>query len=310
MSESDSTVLNSPKTNPEPLPAQDTRVRPPPEELVWYFAFGSNMSEKTLTGRRRIKPFESKAAYTTKFYLSFDFIGLPFLEPSFASIIPVPTEPITREVAEKLHNATKFGLDFNFDPENPTACLPPTLHGVAHLVTRLDFEKILASEGGQGHDLDRGYEPMQLAVTTYDGETLITKTLKGRPGSIKSKLQPSKRYMNILITGSRQHNLKPEYIEYLESLHVYDPAKLSLSEKTGRVIFFVGLVPMIAVAFGAFTLNALWKIVARTHKSSKLVAVVIQSTFIYARYLHDYIIEPIFGSGDHTAFKKDVRARL
>ena len=81
---------------------------------VWYFAYGSNMSPITLGRRRprcatqnkmnkinklsyhkikfcragRRRPSESVAGVLEGHRLLFDFVGVPFFEPSFANIAP------------------------------------------------------------------------------------------------------------------------------------------------------------------------------------------------------------------------------
>ena len=53
---------------------------------VWNFAFGANLSRRILTGRRTIEPIESWPAVVHGWELSFDYKGLPFLEPGFGTL--------------------------------------------------------------------------------------------------------------------------------------------------------------------------------------------------------------------------------
>jgi len=55
---------------------------------VRYFAFGSNVNPTVMEGMRGMRPIASEAAYVQDYRLAFNLMGLPGVEPSFASIEP------------------------------------------------------------------------------------------------------------------------------------------------------------------------------------------------------------------------------
>lgn len=94
------------------------------EQRVWYFAYGANMAPLTMR-RRRLqyvpceittsstpspivdgwwhRPAESVAGVLDGYRLLFDYVGFPFIEPSFANIAPAPGH----SVHGVLHHLTK-----------------------------------------------------------------------------------------------------------------------------------------------------------------------------------------------------------
>lgn len=63
------------------------------DELVWYFAFGSNMDPDVLGKVRQVFPTQSHPCKAVGYTLTFSHIGLPYLEPAFASIEPLSWSP-------------------------------------------------------------------------------------------------------------------------------------------------------------------------------------------------------------------------
>lgn len=58
-------------------------------EPTWYFAYGTNMSQATLT-RRGLRPRSSQAARLDGYRLRFSHRGLVFVEPAFANVEAEP----------------------------------------------------------------------------------------------------------------------------------------------------------------------------------------------------------------------------
>lgn len=163
-------------------------------EYVYNFAYGSNMNHAVLTGRRKICPAESIPAVLSGWQLTFDLRGIPAVEPAFGNIKP-----------------------------NPAA----EIHGVAHKITGEEFRHLLSTEGGGGVSSD-GYIPTLFNVTAYDGRTISAYALvvkQTSPNISSHMILPSSRYINLLITGAKHHNIHPQYIQYLESLPFHTKSK-------------------------------------------------------------------------------------
>ncbi len=100
-------------------------------ELVWYFAYGSNMQRATFVGRRGMQPRISRPGRVDGFELRFD----------------LPVGPGERGVA------------------NLAARAGASVHGVLHQITRAEADLLDRTEG-----VDRGYyQRLVVAVETVEG---------------------------------------------------------------------------------------------------------------------------------------------
>lgn len=117
---------------PTPGPKHDSETpgtsRPSANPLIWYFAYGSNLTTETFRAHRGITPLAALPVYVPGWMLVFDIYGLPYSEPAFASISPTP---------------------FKDDADEKAACeVAPSVHGTAYLLDRASFISVVASEGG------------------------------------------------------------------------------------------------------------------------------------------------------------------
>ncbi len=122
---------------------------------VWYFAYGSNMSDAVM-GRRGLHPIQAHNAVAPSHRLIFDVYGVPFSEPAMASI-----------------------------EDRPPDAEGPPVHGVVYLLTEDDYARILVSEGaGIGYH-ETGIRVQAVAVdgnripksgpTMIDARTLVAR---------------------------------------------------------------------------------------------------------------------------------------
>lgn len=176
-------------------------------EDIWYFAYGSNMNSKTLTGQRKVDPAESVAAVLPNYKLTFQMPGIPYREPCFASVSPSSSSP---------KPTSKNGNTFEFE-----------VHGVAHKLTYAQWQTVLATEGGAHTESDTGYAAIDVDAHLYDGRIVPVKTLIAKPKTSKlfrgRTVLPSQRYLKLLQEGAADHGLSTEYIKYLHSLEPYNP---------------------------------------------------------------------------------------
>jgi len=54
--------------------------------MIYYFAYGSNMSPKIFEDRRKIRPTSCQCGVLDGYKLVFNLQGIPYLEPAFANI--------------------------------------------------------------------------------------------------------------------------------------------------------------------------------------------------------------------------------
>lgn len=128
----------------EQSPADGTAAGGP--DTILYLAFGSNLCAETFLGRRKISPLSQLNVTCPSLRLTFSIPGLPYMEPCFANtaVREIPKEPALP------------------DPRNPAPVIPPPvddpedapprwekgLVGVVYEVTKEDYAKIIATEGG------------------------------------------------------------------------------------------------------------------------------------------------------------------
>lgn len=159
---------------------------------IWYCAYGSNMLSSVLCDRRKVSTKRVAPVKIHDYVLTFSLLGVPYNEPAMANI-----EPSSR-ASEKSK--------------------PTIAHGVAFLISPVDFARIIASEGG-----GITYRPVKLKVTALDqsNENFHVHTLLAKSPAPVPRL-PSKRYMSLLIEGAKSHNLPLEYQQMLASQKTFN----------------------------------------------------------------------------------------
>jgi hypothetical protein len=146
-------------------------------DSLWYFAFGANMNSKIFLERRGMHPLSSEPAELNGYRLVFDHPGIPLVEPSFANV-------------EKREGSKIYGVLYHMT-RNEMALLNKMEGGGAY--QNLDLE-VLGTQSG-----------LKIAHVYWTENTGIT------------HLKPSRRYINVLLEGAKEHNLPKEWIEFLEN---------------------------------------------------------------------------------------------
>ena len=155
------------------------------------------LGEEFLRTKKKLNPLQFACSILHGYSLSFpEGKGIDFIEPSFAT--------------------TKL---------DPNGCI----HGVSTLFSIEDAQSLNKQEGvGMSYNLE------VCKVTLYDGSELEVEVY------VPTKPVPfdfpegacSSRYRNILVTGAKEANLHPEWIEKLENLRVYTPSDETLARRT------------------------------------------------------------------------------
>jgi len=174
---------------------------------VLYFAFGANMCASVLE-RRSVQVTDSYAGTLEDHRLVFDLPGIPWIEPVFANIAPTPGA---------------------------------TVHGVLHAMTRPDFDRLSRSEGAGRH-----YRCIEVSVKPLNGDepqiAMAFEAMRRVQG-----LNPSRRYVDLLLEGARTHGLPQSYIAALEAQPCVDfPGARRLMPKVLKgfdVLFQAGMAP-------------------------------------------------------------------
>lgn len=156
--------------------------------MVWYFAYGSNMESATLRGRRGIQYHCALPGRAHGWRLVLDKPGLFPTGSSFANIIP---------------DVASF------------------VWGVLYQINEAELGHIDLTEGV----LIGNYCRIEIPVHTSRSDPALnafTLTSERRDPT----LQPSTRYMGLLISGAEEHGLPADYVAFLRGI----PARAESAE--------------------------------------------------------------------------------
>jgi hypothetical protein len=149
---------------------------------VWYFAYGSNMQSETLRGRRGVEYHRAVTARLPGWRLVLDKPGLISVVGAFANIIPDP-------------GAEVLGVSFE--------------------LSETDLAHVDLTEGVLIGNYDRVAVTVQpLASPGAPPLAAFTLTSERRDASV----QPTRRYMDLLIAGAEEHGLPAAYVAFLRSI--------------------------------------------------------------------------------------------
>ncbi|KAI9353821.1 hypothetical protein BDR26DRAFT_849304 [Obelidium mucronatum] len=247
-----------------------------PSDHVWYFAYGSNMAQSTMI-RRKFQPQKSHQAVLPDYCLSMGMRGiLPYTEPAFATIYK----------RSSLDSIEGISTDDNV----------PDVHGVVHLLTSAEFQRIVYTEGGNGHK-GLGYQQTAVLVNLIDEHGTVVGschavTLVSMGDDISPDYWPSKRYLDLCVEGAKQQKIPAKYIEWLASHESYDPASRTVAKRIGAYAIMIFALPVTLPIFligGIFLYNGL--------QPPRIVSIGLAAAFSIMRYSHRWVFRHIFGSG-------------
>ena len=262
-------VLRVPRTSESRLSESYRARKGENEATVLYLAYGSNLAASTFLGMRGIKPLSATNVIVPSLALTFDLPGLPYGEPCFANTK-------RRDPSRPSSPPEGYYEKSDSPPVSPskTSEWPKPMVGVVYEVTPQDYAHIIATEGGgasyqdilvpchafagpysstspvptvpetpafTAHTLFAPYEP----PTEPDPSHLPWSKPTFRPSPIYA--QPSMRYLSLIRTGAREHDLPTEYIAYLDGLHSYTIT--TTRQKVGAALFLGFWGPIIRAIF-------------------------------------------------------------
>ncbi len=155
------------------------RLTGPPQEPVWYFAFGANMHDSAFRERRGMRPAEWRAGRVKGYRLRFNLEGRPRGRAAPANIAPDPGAEVW---------------------------------GVLYGITRKQLLHLDSTEGVPG----RRYRHLWVEAEDKDGNTLsaVTYIAEGK----ETDGNPSLRYITLLRAGARAHGLPEHYLRFLDGV--------------------------------------------------------------------------------------------
>ncbi|EHK21971.1 uncharacterized protein TRIVIDRAFT_170504 [Trichoderma virens Gv29-8] len=256
---------------------------PKPQDHVWYFAYGSNLSSEIFRAHRGIQPLEAIPVRLPGWSLTFDIYGVPYQEPAFLSI--------SVAVASTGKNSNGVAL--------------PDVHGTAYLVDRKAYYSIIASEGG-----GTAYEEIAVRAERISSgaekeshipQSLVVMTLtRGYAETIPRC--PSQRYKDIVVQGAEEAHLPASYRSFLDTIPTYRPPK-SAWRLVGAKIFLAIWVPVMMVAewITNMTANSDGK-----GNCPRWVHGLVRFLLVAMWLHHDLVHARIFGRGDGLDESGDV----
>ncbi|KAI0869360.1 hypothetical protein GGS24DRAFT_479056 [Hypoxylon argillaceum] len=248
-----------------------------PKGNVWYLAYGSNLSSSKFVRDRGIKPLAAVIVAIPGFTLSMESAGVPYQEPSYATIRPFSESATGNET---------------------------TVLGTAYLVTPSQYADIIRSEGG-------GIAYKEISVRVTPLETIKSESTSLYGTSIKDISEartlislmirlpaprPSQRYMNLVVNGAIESSYPPEYQLYLKGIKTYQPARRPRA-KLGAELFLLLWIPIMTMAERITKTSIAWfgdEHVNAPHAIILLVRAVVKAMWWH----HDYLHAPLWGQGD------------
>ena len=151
----------------------------PPEEEVWYFAYGANMHDSVFRGWRGMHPLDWQPGRVRGFRLRFNLDGRPKGKAAPANLFPDPQAEVW---------------------------------GVLYRLTRRELVRLDASEGIPWSS----YRPLWLDAEDINGSPFQAMTYIAHGKEVDSR--PSLRSITLLRGGARAHGLPEHYIRFLEDV--------------------------------------------------------------------------------------------
>jgi gamma-glutamylcyclotransferase len=151
----------------------------PPEEEVWYFAYGANMNDSVFHGWRGMRPLAWRPGRVRGFRLRFNLEGRPKGKAAPANLFPDPRTEVW---------------------------------GVLYRLTRRELVRLDATEGIPWSR----YRPLWLDAEDITGSPFRAMAYIADGNEVDSR--PSLRYISLLCDGARAHGLPEHYIRFLENV--------------------------------------------------------------------------------------------
>jgi hypothetical protein len=259
----------APATSPERGKLPVYAPRHPPENTRLYLAYGSNLCSSVFQGNRGIVPVSAVNVVVPELRLCWNLEGIPYAEPCYAN-------------AERRSGQGKS--------------IHGALVGVVYEICAADFAHILRTEG-QGYAETqvecRPLQPGSRTVTACPGVPSIRACAVLASGAGRRparNMQPSRRYVDLLVTGAREHCLPSQYIKLLEAVATYEAS--TPRQRIGKAIFsFLWFAPVVVVIL----LER--RMADHEGRIPHWVKVMVGRCFAGMWWTHDRWFKPVFGDG-------------
>lgn len=269
-------------------------------ETVLYLAYGSNLSVETFRGKRGIHPISQINVLVPQLVATFDLPGVPYSEPCFANTRYIQPEVDAETGTSEKHELLPHSLDHHKDRWHKG------LVGVVYEVTKADYARIIATEGGGAGYQDVVVDCYTLSSDPTDevplhpeGEAFKAHTLFSPPRIIRkdpSYAQPSARYLKLITDGAEECLLPYEYQTYLKGIRPYEAT--TAKQRLGQFVFLSTWAPAFALIFGAGTI-----FLDKNGRYPDWYKAFANSVFVAVWASYDNFFKEIFGDGERSTSK-------
>jgi len=171
---------------------------PAVEREVLYLAYGANMSSRKLVERGVTTSGPGHPAVASGRIVSFSHRG------GFATLLHL------EDIPQKRINPRQIS------PLQGGQSLESACHGVVYSITERDMQRLAAVE--TGYRRTKG-----VAVVTYGGQWLEAEAFVSQPSlTLSTPVPPTKRYLELMREGAREHSLMAEYVSWLGGVQSWD----------------------------------------------------------------------------------------
>ncbi|KAL8846785.1 MAG: hypothetical protein Q9221_008150 [Calogaya cf. arnoldii] len=278
------------------------------DQTYLYLAYGSNMASHTFRGVRGVRPLAALNVVVPSLILTFDLAGFPYIEPCFANTAYRST------TSTPLHAPAPNPTSSNDEktpllPHYSNPHWPKGLVGVVYEVSPNDFAHIIATEGGGAsyHDVLVSCHPLSPSSNTvpahpdtppFKAHTLFAPNLPPKEGGPHRRPDPeyaqaSRRYLDLLITGAKEHGLPDEYRDYLDELQPYTIT--TKRQQMGKFVLMVTWLPVLRVVF---MLSGMFS--DEKGRSPRWMVRLLGAVFVGIWWTYDLVLKRMFGDGERT----------
>lgn len=254
-----------------------------PTGTCLYLAYGSNMCSSVFQGNRGIRPISSICVVAPQLRLCWNVEGIPYIEPCYAN-------------AERQ-------IQYKLDSHRKATCATirsEALVGIVYEISIADFAHVLRTEG-------QGYEDVEVdcfQLLSNSKEIAINPNLPsfrahavlaaGTNMQDRGEMQPSNRYLDLLVAGATEHGLPSEYIASLQVKSTYELSTPRL--RIGKFVFsFVWFAPL----FVAIMLER--QMADGNGRIPRWVRYLVTNCFAGMWWTHAYFFKPVFGNGAYNS---------
>ncbi|TPX50564.1 hypothetical protein CcCBS67573_g10084 [Chytriomyces confervae] len=182
-----------------------------------------------------------------------------------------------------------------FHPEKSVVCELPN-YAISFNMFAIPYVELSISSPtmkiGNGHK-DLAYNVETVTVNALDSSESYEAVVLVTPREMTSSDHwPSRRYLDLCISGAVEQGLPPKYVEWMKNQPCYDPANKTTLQRVGSYAFGICFIPITMLLFFPTTYLAKNEI-----QAPALLPMCVLGVARLGRGAHNYGFTHVFGSG-------------